>query len=367
MAATIRVGTASWTDHDPFYPPEYQKKTMQTQRLTYYARFFDLVEVDSTFYRLLSPRIFEGWVERVSAARAQSAAGAQGLWGDAAPASSPTHSRPDFIFDVKAFGELTWHHRDEQKQVIEPSAETFARFSEMIQPLRDAHMLGAVLFQFPPWFTFDEERLEYFQTVRELLPQDTIAVEFRHRSWVEGERLEQTRAALQGNHLAYCAVDEPQIGSGSVPPVVMLTDPHYAMVRFHGRNAKTWYGKHLNSSRDRFDYLYTSEELTPWVARIRQMADQLTGSEVHVIANNNGTTKVYFSRDEFGTSSDHASDLPPVRWPSVPQSEALLNALMLQHLLGQPMGMGASLPDTVDQAFLTAALSPDSSSGTEAP
>src|SRR5215472_5889754 len=150
MTADIRVGTASWTDHEPFYPPEYDKAAMKSQRISYYARYFSLVEVDSTFYHLQPTRNFHLWAERTP---------------------------EDFVFDVKAYGELTWHQRDDQRQVITPAADTFAKFSEMVQPLRDAGKLGALLFQFPPWFTFDQERLGYFETVREMLPQDTIAVE----------------------------------------------------------------------------------------------------------------------------------------------------------------------------------------------
>jgi uncharacterized protein YecE (DUF72 family) len=130
--------------------------------------------------------------------------------------------------------------------------------------------------------------MDYLGTVRELLPDDTLAVEFRHRSWVEGAHLDETRTALADHRLAYCAVDEPQVGSGSVPPVVMVTDPRFAMVRFHGRNRQMWYGKGLNSSRDRFDYLYAQAELEPWAERIQRIAEQLgDGGEVHAVTNNN--------------------------------------------------------------------------------
>ncbi|HLJ81282.1 MAG TPA: DUF72 domain-containing protein [Ktedonobacterales bacterium] len=290
-AATIRVGTASWTDHDPFYPPEYNKASMKSQRISYYARFFSLVEVDSTFYHLQPARNFQMWAERTP---------------------------DDFVFDVKAYGEMTWHHRDDVGEMIAPSADTFAAFNEMVQPMRDAGKLGALLFQLPPWYTYDPDRLEYFSTVREMLPHDTIAVEFRHRSWVEGAHADETRAALADARLAYCAVDEPQIGSGSVPPVVMVTDPSFSMVRFHGRNARTWYGKNLASSRDRFDYLYTRAELVPWAERIQRIAEELSdGGQVHVVANNNA--------GNYG----------------------IVNALDLQALLGQPTGKGEPLPDGV--------------------
>src|SRR6476661_1308360 len=82
MTARIRVGTASWTDHEPFYPPEYNKADRKAYRISYYARFFSMVEVDSTFYRLQPTRNFTMWADRTP---------------------------DDFVFNVKAYGELTWH------------------------------------------------------------------------------------------------------------------------------------------------------------------------------------------------------------------------------------------------------------------
>ena len=290
MSAAIRIGTASWTDHEPFYPPEYDKASMKAHRITYYSQFFSLVEVDSTFYNLQPARNFKLWAERTP---------------------------DDFVFDVKAFGELTWHHRDAEGNAEAPSADTFAQFSEMIQPMREAGKLGALLFQFPPWYTFSEERLEYFATVREMLPEDSIAVEFRHRSWLDVTNADLTRSALEESGLAYCAVDEPQIGSGSVPPVVLLTSPRFSMVRFHGRNRKMWYGKNLKSSRDRFDYLYSLDELRPWADRVQRIAERLASGEVHVITNNNAA------------------------------NYSILNAFDLQRLLGQAVARGAELPPSV--------------------
>jgi uncharacterized protein YecE (DUF72 family) len=291
MSARIRVGTASWTDHEPFYPAEYAKASMKSQRISYYARYFSLAEVDSTFYRLQPARNFQLWAERT----------------------------PDgFLFDVKAYGELTWHHRDEQETPITPGAETFEKFGEMVEPLRAAGKLGAVLFQFPPWFRASEETEEYLSGLPDMLPGLTLVVEFRHRSWLEGAQLERTRELLKDARLAFCAVDEPQIGSGSAPPVVMVTNDHFAMARFHGRNAHTWYGKGLKSSRDRFDYRYTREELEPWAKRVQHMASELAGSEVHVVMNNNA------------------------------HNYAIVNALQFQELLGQEVGQGTPLPAGVD-------------------
>jgi uncharacterized protein YecE (DUF72 family) len=291
MTARIRVGTASWTDHEPFYPAEYARASMKSQRISYYARYFSLVEVDSTFYSLQPTRNFQ-------------------LWADRTPA--------DFIFDVKAFGELTWHHRDDSGAPITPSAETFQKFGAMLQPLRAANKLGAILFQFPPWFRASEDNEEYLTGLPEMLPDLTLVVEFRHRSWLEGAQLERTRDLLTETGLAFCVVDEPQIGSGSAPPVVMITNDHFAMARFHGRNTHTWYGKGLKSSRDRFDYRYTREELAPWAERVARMASELAGSEVHVVMNNNA------------------------------RNYAIVNALEFQDLLGQEVGQGVPLPEGVD-------------------
>jgi uncharacterized protein YecE (DUF72 family) len=290
MTARIRVGTASWTDHEPFYPAEYARASMKSQRISYYARYFSLVEVDSTFYTLQPARNFQ-------------------LWADRTP--------DDFIFDVKAFGELTWHHRDESGAPITPSAETFQKFGAMLQPLQ-ADKLGAVLFQFPPWFRASEDNEEYLTGLPEMLPDLTLVIEFRHRSWLEGAQLERTRDLLTETGLAYCVVDEPQIGSGGTPPVVMITNDHFAMARFHGRNTHTWYGRDLKSSRDRFDYLYSRDELAPWAERVEKLASQLSGSEVHVVMNNNVS------------------------------NYAIVNALEFQDLLGQEVGQGVPLPEGVD-------------------
>jgi uncharacterized protein YecE (DUF72 family) len=256
--ARILIGACSWTDHAPFYPSSYDTARMRSQRISYYAQYFPLVEVDSTFYALQPERNFQLWADR-----------------------TPEH----FVFNVKAYGELTWHHRDDQKRPIAPGAETFERFSRMIQPLRAAGKLGAAHFQFPPWFTFSDDNIDYLATVREFLPDDRVAVEFRHRSWLEPDHREETFGALRDHGLSYVMVDEPQLGSGSVPPVLAVTDRQLAVVRFHGRNRKTWYIRDAASSADRFDYLYTRPELAEWKPRVEQIAEE--ASEIHLLTNNN--------------------------------------------------------------------------------
>lgn len=248
VASRIRVGTCNWADHTDFYPP----KLKATDRLSYYAQHFSLVEVDSTFYHLQPAHNFARWAERTP---------------------------PDFVFDVKVYRELTWHDREK-----EPSAETFERFGASIRPLQEAGKLRALLFQFPPWFTFQAKNLEYLSVCQEFFPGQTLAVEFRHRSWLTPENRDQTLEFLQARELAYVMVDEPQIGTGSVPPVVAVTSPRLAIVRFHGRNRQTWYAK-VETTGDRFNYLYSPAELSEWLPALETVAART--QEVHVLLNNN--------------------------------------------------------------------------------
>src|SRR5581483_9977718 len=132
-APRIRVGTCNWADHEHFYPPGIKP----TDRIAYYARHFPVVEIDSTFYTPMPARNFEGWAKRTP---------------------------PGFVFNVKAFRSLTQHNRDLDGKPLEPEARDFERFSAMIEPLREAGKLGAVHFQFPPWFTAGPENFDYIDT-----------------------------------------------------------------------------------------------------------------------------------------------------------------------------------------------------------
>jgi len=251
--AVIRVGTCAWSDHEEYYPSGLP----QRERLTYYARHFPLVEVDSTFYRLQPARWFADWAARTP---------------------------PDFRFNVKAYGAMTRHHR-EPRPGEEDLLEVFKRFAGSVEPLREAGKLGALHFQFPPWFTCSNESREWVQFCREYFPDQLVAVEFRHTSWFAGENREKTLQFLRDIRAVHVACDAPQVGSGTVPRVVAVTDPRLAIVRFHGRNARTWYVKGTTSAQ-RFDYLYSKEELAEWLGPIRQELEPNV-AEIHLLMNNN--------------------------------------------------------------------------------
>jgi uncharacterized protein YecE (DUF72 family) len=251
--ARLLIGTSAWSDHDPFYPPGLKS----AEQLPFYARYFPIVEVNTTYYRVPNRRMVEGWVQRTP---------------------------PDFVFDVKPPRELTSTPEEPRGEAPTPDADVASAFAEAISPLVEAGKLGAVTFQFPPSYRNTEEHREYLRLLPELMPGLPISVEFRRRDWLDEEHADQTLALLEEAGLGYTMVDEPQFGSGSVPPIYGVTNPRLAIVRFHGRNAETWY-RFTGSSRDRFNWEYSAEELKEWQPKLE--AAQQAAESVHVFFNTN--------------------------------------------------------------------------------
>lgn len=249
----VLVGTCAWADHEEFYPAGLKP----ADRLAYYARFFPIVEVDSTFYAIQPRRYFQTWAERT----------------------------PDgFTFNVKAYGAMTKHHRS-PRPGDEDVLEVFRRFAHAVEPLQEAGKLKALHFQFPPWFVANAENAEWLHFCRSFFARNLVAVEFRHRSWFSGpEQTDRTLALLRELEAVHVIVDEPQVGSGSIPQVMAVTDRRLAIIRYHGRNAETWYIKGEKSA-DRFNYLYSRAELSDFVEPVREL--QQAAEEVHLLMNNN--------------------------------------------------------------------------------
>jgi uncharacterized protein YecE (DUF72 family) len=257
-----------------WYPPGVRGAA---DRLRYYATQFDTVEVDSTFYGLPT-------------------AGTARLWAERTP--------PGFVFHVKAFGMLTRHgvradrlpaqlrtglacELDRQGRILHPPTElreeAFALFSDALEPLRTEGKLGLILMQFPPYFVANEANRDYLAYSTGLLAPDTVAVEFRHRSWLEPAEQAKTLGLLASLGAAYVCVDEPRMEACNVlPPLaVATTDPAY--VRFHGRNAATWNAR-TDSAAERFKHLYSTEELLEWVGPVRRL--QEGAGNTYVMFNN---------------------------------------------------------------------------------
>jgi uncharacterized protein YecE (DUF72 family) len=280
MSAAIRIGTCSWADDSLskyFYPREVKGAE---ERLRYYAERFDVVEANSTYYRLPEREMVQKWADRT----------------------------PDgFVMHVKAFGVMTRHPvkveqlppdlrahapRDDRGRVDRPPlefrAEVFRRFREALEPLRETRKLGGILMQFPPYVVPKPASLDYLEWSREQLGGDEMLVEFRHEAWLDDEHRAETLAFLEGHVMTYVIVDAPRTGGRNVLPTVVATTSPTAYVRFHGRNAATW-NKRTGSAAERFDHLYSEDELREWVEPLSELAGQ--SEAVYAMFNNNGRSE----------------------------------------------------------------------------
>ena len=300
----IRVGICSWADpalieSGAFYP----KKSMSAEaRLRFYARFFDTVEVNASYYAIPDVRNAVHWAERTP---------------------------PGFLFHVKAYALLTGHHVREgglpaDVQALLPAAPqrthrgeiaasafppqaveaAFRLFRASLDPLAEAGKLGYVLFQFAPWVRFGPRWLDYLGGLSERLPGWRLAVEFRDRSWFPDHGPE-TLQALRRAGLAHVIVDAPATPN-AIPRVAVATTPT-SVFRLHGRSAEGWLRQLRGeepSVREKYDYLYAEAELREITTEVEALSAET--EEVFVLFNNN-------NRDY------------PVR-----------NAFMMKRLLGQP-------------------------------
>jgi uncharacterized protein YecE (DUF72 family) len=291
----VRVGTASWTDPTLLKSGWYPKGANDAEsRLRFYATQFPIVEVDATYYYL--PREEQA-----------------GLWVDRTP--------PDFVFNIKAFSLLTGHptrrkaipedlrgelapeHRDKERVYAshlsaDAQAEVWRRFRDALLPLDSAGKLGAVLLQYPEWFTPRRSNREELATVRDRLGGYRPCVEFRNAAWLATDTdRERTLGLLRDLDLPLVCVDMPQGFRSSVPPIAETTSPALSVVRFHGRDPEAWKKKTVT---ERFRYLYSEKELAEWVPKVEHLSE--SAREVHVLMNN-------CYRDQAVTNAAQLADL----------------------------------------------------------
>jgi uncharacterized protein YecE (DUF72 family) len=276
----ILLGISAWADREliesgRFYPPDVKTPW---ERLRYYAREFSIAEIDSSYHFFPTRRNMDLWLE---------------------------NTPPGFVFDIRAFSLFTGHPtpwtslpRTIREGMGDPSEHRerlylhhlpdeivdalWRIFAGALGSFDAAGKLGAVLFQFPPWFHPREENYRYLSSCRERLPQYRLAMEFRVGSWLNEEHREQTLTLLRKQQIALVCVDEPQGLRSSVPPSAEVTAP-LGVVRFHGRNRENWERKDISTS-ERFSYLYSLDELKEWEPGIRLMVENVDA--VHVIFKN---------------------------------------------------------------------------------
>ncbi len=277
----IVVGVCGWTEptlikEGTFYPPE--AKTPE-DRLRFYAEQFPIVEVDSTYYSPPTERNSVLWIERTP---------------------------KEFTFNIKAYSLLTNHPTrpdrmaKDLRELLPPDQadkrnvyrdklpadvvdEVWRRFADALMPLHSAGKLGAILFQFPQWFVIGRANKDYIVECAERLRDYRIAVEFRHKTWLEPRNQDEILSFLQEHSLPLVCVDMPQGLDSSIPPLAATTAEDLALVRFHTRDKKQFTKKGVTAA-ERFAYLYEEQELEEWVPKIQDMSS--SARETHVLMNN---------------------------------------------------------------------------------
>ena len=247
----IRVGPAGWSYPDWAGYAYPAKKPKGFHEATYLAEFFDTIEINTSFYNPIRADHAKGWIQRVAA-------------------------NAHFMFTAKMWQRFT---HDASPSAPNPSAEDEKLVRAGFDVLRDAGKLGAVLLQFPFSFHRTEETLASLDGVLRRFADYPLVVEMRHATWNVPEVFELLRERGMG----FCNIDQPVIGK-SLEPSARATGP-VGYVRLHGRRYDTWFSDDETiASFERYNYLYSEEELRPWAARVEKVAK--AAPDVYVITNN---------------------------------------------------------------------------------
>jgi uncharacterized protein YecE (DUF72 family) len=245
MTNKVRIGPAGWSYKDwegIVYP---QKPGAKFDPLEYLARFFDTIEINSSFYRPFTASTAKSWARRVTEAK-------------------------DFMFTAKIHRVFT-HERGKA------TAEDEKQVREGMDTLAKAGKLGAVLLQFPWSFkNTDDDRL-YLAKLLDRFKDYPLVLEIRHSSWNNPQIYEW----LEDVAVGICNVDQPLFAK-SIKPAGLATS-QVGYVRLHGRNYQDWFREKAPRD-DRYNYLYSLHELEPWIVRIKEIAAQT--KESYVITNN---------------------------------------------------------------------------------
>ncbi len=277
--ARVLVGTCSWTDKTLTEGTDwYPKRTMSAaERLAFYCARYPIAEADSTYYFPPRPELAKGWVERTPAGFTMNVKAfslftghptkVDALWRDI---------RDDLPKEVASKRNVYAHHLDDIAL-----DEAWKRFRHALRPLDSAGKLGAVLMQYPKWFTPKRSNREALEHMREQMEDLPVCVEFRAPGWLGRDDRDRTLDQLRDLGLALVVLDAPRVSK--LRTVLEVTTDRLAVIRFHGRADDRWDDRSA-SAAERFRYLYDRRQLRTWVPRIDELAAQV--QEVHVLMNN---------------------------------------------------------------------------------
>jgi uncharacterized protein YecE (DUF72 family) len=266
----IRVGTAGWSYKDwdgILYPPEVTRKKIHP--VEYLARFFDVIEINTSFYGHIRPEIARLWCRKAAAVN------------------------PNFLFTAKLHRSFT----HSPLAVMEPTSAASIRPSdkderlarEGLESLAAENMLGALLIQFPVSFKNTSLNREYLDELLRQFIEYPRVVEVRHESWNQPDTLAQ----FLRHNVGFCNIDQPLLGRSLAPTEHVTSNLGY--VRLHGRNYEHWFesgfesGSDTDNRDDRYNYLYKPAEIGKWKDKIEIIAKKALST--FVIANNHYNAK----------------------------------------------------------------------------
>lgn len=246
MNERVHIGPAGWMYPDwsgVVYPA---RVPAGFDKLEFIASYFNLIEINSTFYRIPSPDTARRWADRIA-------------------------GHESFVFTAKA-------HQSFTHDKTPPGKDALIAYAKAVAPLQDAGRLRAVLVQYPWSFRYDADGRRRIDNVCAGLSEFPLAIEVRHGSWAS----EAAVAYLADKNVTMCGIDQPVIGD-SLTPRTHHAGPAGPYYRLHGRNAQNWF--RTDAGRDaRYDYLYTPDQLEPWARRI--VDDVRAGRSPLVVLNN---------------------------------------------------------------------------------
>ena len=227
-------GEGRWTGY--FYPSK------KINELEYYSRFFNTVEINSSFYRPPSP----GYVER---------------WARSVP--------EDFLFTVKLWQKFTHSGMYEEASGEEAAVypEDVDLFNESMEPLVRYGKLGALLAQFPPSFRNNDSGQRVLNGIVSIFGRYNLAVELRHKSWSYDT---YTAELFRKHNVSWVQIDEPMFSSSIAADLPLTSDMAY--FRFHGRNREMWW---KGNSETRYKYLYSPEEMEELIHKVEAAAGKV--------------------------------------------------------------------------------------------
>jgi uncharacterized protein YecE (DUF72 family) len=260
MAGAIKIGVAGWSYKD-WEGIVYPASVKSAHRLAYLAEFFDMVEINTSFYGPIKPEVGRDWCRAAAAANST------------------------FVFTAKLYRAFT--HSPiatvelTSAETIRPARGDEADVKRGLEALISEGRLGAVLAQFPISFKSTGENRAYLEQLVARFREYPLVLEIRHASWNEPETLGWLTALGAG----LCNIDQPIIGRAIRPSAHVTSTIGY--IRLHGRNYQNWFAE--TNVRDRYDYLYSQQELAQWKDRVEQVAGQT--ATTYVVANNHNLGK----------------------------------------------------------------------------